>query len=139
MIDDIDFEFWKYYQENFRRTKYDGKRVKVKFKIGQVVRISKQLNHDKGYAGQLGIVQSYVGIDHRIDVMAWDEISKRYWVCGFKEEYLSLAFKYTIPEYQIVYEATKEWLARNDFAFKQDWFKELHEKFKKDFTKDKKV
>jgi hypothetical protein len=67
-----------------------------KFSKGDLVLISDRLDHDMGYAGQIGVVlyiYDYQGNPHEglsdCSVIAYDARAKRYWGCGFEDKDLT--------------------------------------------------
>ncbi|MCP1184989.1 hypothetical protein [Paenibacillus sp. 1781tsa1] len=84
-LDDINF-YKDYLNQSF---KSDYPKLRRTLDIFDLVLISKKLDHDTGYTGQLGLVQGYSGVPNYYYVIAFDERAQRYWSCGFSSTELS--------------------------------------------------
>lgn len=124
-LDEVDLEFYKLYQEKYYKDNYING---FRFNIYDVVRISNDIAHDKGYAGQYGVVIGYSG-DNYFYALAYDNRNNRYWVCGFIERELIKTNK-NIKDIEGLYCNMSDYLIKNKFNLSTKHFKEMWHKYK---------
>lgn len=129
VLSDKDIDFYRQWQETYYTTGC-YKNIKNRYTIGNVVRISSNLDHDKGCQNQIGIVESLSGCQNYCYVFSYDDKACRYWACGFYEtdlEYLGNDYRAN----ESLYKAFESWLISNSFnictkEFEDDYIKHFN-------------
>ena len=125
----LDLDFYKMYDEWFYYVFYKEKEnitYHHNLEIFDVVRVKSQLEHDTGYAGQIGIVCG-LSVSNQVYVYAYSPRAKEHRVCGFSESELIKVNK-DMYSFKDLYLGLKDYLLRNKFnlstaAFEEAWLK----------------
>ncbi|MFS0657448.1 hypothetical protein AB1L07_02320 [Niallia alba] len=105
--------------------------ISYKYNVGDLVKITENIEIDLGYKGQLGIIQGYSGVENQVSVMAYDTRAKRYWVCGFNEDELITPTVYDLGNYRELVNEFVDWTYRNDIKLSTKHFDYALEEHKK--------
>lgn len=122
---DCELEFIKFYNHKNNNAKYN---------VGQTVKINHSLLYNRGYAGQLGVVikNLYIDMDgfwNYYYVLAYDNKTKRYCVCGFTEIDLDAAYEFD----RKLWDEFKTYIKCNEIKFMTKEQRSQFERFKNNY------
>ena len=124
-----DLYFYKdYWERYYSHRKYN-------LNILDVVYIHENIEIDKGYAGEHGIVCG-LSVDHRVQVIAYNNENNQFSVGTFCDNYdLTKSKKWKMQEFPIMLDYLKSYLLKNIFNLCDDHFRDAWNKHKEQAKK----
>lgn len=127
MIDVKDLEFYSLYEKWYYKKYYN---VESKYNVGDLVKIKDNIEINKGYAGQLGIVQGFSGVPNYLYIFAFNKSKNDYWCCGFNEDDLEIPNIWIFNNYEKLFNEFAKWIYQNDIKICTDHFENMLKKYK---------